>query len=137
MSQLPRARQRTVSEVLDSLLAQSALMPIATAQTDKARDAGLLCHRINEPDPFVPVQSFGGSRCADSALGGLLPELAQLLGVSVDELLGVRPVRRAKKTDTRLQRRLQQVDKLDGKERRQVLQLLDAFIERAQLKRAS
>jgi hypothetical protein len=74
---------------------------------------------------------------AENPPAALLPELAQLLGVSVDELLGVRPVRRAKKTDTRLQRRLQQVDKLDGKERRQVLQLLDAFIERAQLKRAS
>jgi transcriptional regulator with XRE-family HTH domain len=74
---------------------------------------------------------------AENPPAALLPELAQLLGVSVDELLGVRPVRRTKKTDTRLQRRLQQVEKLDVKERRQVLQLLDAFIERAQLKRSN
>lgn len=73
---------------------------------------------------------------AENPPAALLPELAQLLGVSVDELLGVKPIRRAKKNDTRLQRRLQQLDKLDGKERRQVMQLLDAFIERAQLKRA-
>lgn len=72
---------------------------------------------------------------AENPPAALLPELAKLLGVSVDELLGIRPVRRTKKQhDSRLQRRLQQVEKLDLKERRQVLQLLDAFIERAQLK---
>ena len=36
---------------------------------------------------------------------------------------------------TRLQRRLQQIEKLDAQERRQILQVIDAFIERGQLKR--
>lgn len=40
-----------------------------------------------------------------------------------------------KATDTRMQRRLQQIEKLDATDKRQVLQLIDAFIERDQLKR--
>ena len=66
----------------------------------------------------------------------LLPVIAAALGVSVDALLGVETAkRRAKATDTRMQRRLQQIEKLDAVEKRQVLQLIDAFIERGQLKR--
>ena len=66
----------------------------------------------------------------------LLPVIAAALGVSVDTLLGVETAkRRAKATDTRMQRRLQQIEKLDAAEKRQVLQLIDAFIERDQLKR--
>jgi transcriptional regulator with XRE-family HTH domain len=66
----------------------------------------------------------------------LLPVIAAALGVSVDALLGVETAkRRAKATDTRMQRRLQQIEKLDATEKRQVLQLIDAFIERGQLKR--
>ena len=55
---------------------------------------------------------------------------------SVDALLGVEVMkRRAKATDTRLARRLQEVEKLGMAERRQIIQLIDAFIERGQLKR--
>ena len=66
----------------------------------------------------------------------LLPVIAAALGVSVDTLLGVETAkRRTKATDTRMQRRLQQIEKLDATDKRQVLQLIDAFIERDQLKR--
>jgi hypothetical protein len=66
----------------------------------------------------------------------LLPSMAAALGVSVDTLLGVETSkRRAKATDTRLARRLLDVEKLDTAERRQLIQLIDAFIERGQLKR--
>lgn len=65
----------------------------------------------------------------------LLPEMARVLGVSTDELLGVTPVKAKKaKADNRLQRRLQQIEKLDPKEKRQIIQLLDTFIEREKLK---
>jgi transcriptional regulator with XRE-family HTH domain len=65
----------------------------------------------------------------------LLAKMAQALGVSVDALLGVETAkRRAKPSDTRMQRRLQQLEKLPPEERRQILQVLDAFIERSQLK---
>lgn len=66
----------------------------------------------------------------------LLPAIARSLGVSIDALLGVEGSRRrTKATDTRMQRRLQQIEKLPPAERRQILQMLDALIERGQLRR--
>jgi hypothetical protein len=45
-------------------------------------------------------------------------------------------MRRTKKAgNTRLERRLQQLEKLPPNEKRQVLQLIDAFIEREELKK--
>ena len=65
----------------------------------------------------------------------LLPAIARALGVSIETLLGVETSkRRAKASDTRLQRRLQQIEKLSPQERRQILQMLDALIERGQLR---
>jgi hypothetical protein len=59
-----------------------------------------------------------------------------VLGVSADEILGIKPLKqgKGKPPDTRLQRRLQRIEKLDPKARRQVTQLLDTFIEREELK---
>ena len=66
----------------------------------------------------------------------LLPAMARALGVSVEALLGTETAkRRTKAVDTRMQRRLQQIATLPPEERRQILQLVDAFIERGQLKR--
>jgi transcriptional regulator with XRE-family HTH domain len=67
----------------------------------------------------------------------LLPQIAAALGVSIDELFGVGTRRRLIKQDgdSRLRRRLLAIEKLDVADKRQVLQLLDALIERGQLKR--
>ena len=66
----------------------------------------------------------------------LLPILAEVLGASADELLGIKKMNSdGKKKDMRLWRRFSQIEKLDAKEKRQILQLLDAFIEKEQLKR--
>lgn len=67
----------------------------------------------------------------------LLPQIAAALGVSIDELFGVSSKRRLVKQDgdSRLRRRLLAIEKLDVAEKRQVLQVIDAFIERGQLKR--
>jgi transcriptional regulator with XRE-family HTH domain len=66
----------------------------------------------------------------------LLPAMAAALGVSVEALLGTETAKRkTKAVDTRMQRRLQQIASLPPEERRQVLQLVDAFIERGQLKK--
>lgn len=67
----------------------------------------------------------------------LLPNIATVLGVSIDDLFGRAAKRRLVKQegDSRLRRRLLAIEKLDVTEKRQVLQLLDAFIERGQLKR--
>lgn len=66
-----------------------------------------------------------------------LPVMARVLNLSTDELLGTAAVKQqpARARDSRLQRRLQQIEKLEAGEKRQVLQLLDAFIERGQLRR--
>ena len=67
----------------------------------------------------------------------LLPQIAAAQGVSIDELFGVGAKRRLVKQDgdTRLRRRLLVIEKLGVAEKRQVLQVIDAFIERGQLKR--
>ena len=66
----------------------------------------------------------------------LLPTIAQVLNVSLDQLLGIAPVKKtAAVGSTRLARRLQELEKLDPRDKRQVLQLLDAFLERERLKR--
>lgn len=64
----------------------------------------------------------------------LLPKLAKTLGVSVDELLGIKAIKANRKPDSRLARRLQQVNKLPPAAKRQVIQLIDAFIERETIK---
>ena len=67
----------------------------------------------------------------------LLPRIAAALGITIDALFG-RPAKRRlakQEGDSRLRRRLLAIEKLDVTEKRQVLQLLDAFIERGQLRR--
>lgn len=65
----------------------------------------------------------------------MLPTMARTLGVSVDTLLGLETSkRRAKATDTRLVRRLQEIEKMGATEKRQILQIIDTFIERDKLK---
>jgi transcriptional regulator with XRE-family HTH domain len=71
---------------------------------------------------------------AEKAPAALLPKMAAALGVSADELLGIQPLKKGKKPDTQLQRRLQRIEKLDPKARRQITQILDTFIEREELK---
>jgi len=68
---------------------------------------------------------------ADPPSSALLSKLAQTLGVSVDELLGVKPIKPSRKPDSRMQRRLSQVEKLPPAAKRQVIVLIDAFIARA------
>ncbi|MBI2900430.1 MAG: helix-turn-helix transcriptional regulator [Planctomycetes bacterium] len=61
----------------------------------------------------------------------LLPILARVLGVSADQLLGLKPVRSGSPArDNRLQRRFRQAEKLPPAERRKLILLMDAFLER-------
>jgi transcriptional regulator with XRE-family HTH domain len=71
---------------------------------------------------------------AEKAPAALLPQMADALGASADELLGIKPIKKGKKPDTQLHRRLQRIEKLDAKAKRQITQLLDTFIEREELK---
>ncbi len=71
---------------------------------------------------------------AEKAPAALLPQMAAALGVSADELLGIKPLRKGRKPDTLLHRRLQRIEQLDPKAKRQITQILDTFIEREELK---
>ncbi len=72
------------------------------------------------------------------AAGYTQQELAQELGVSrrmVAYYERATPLRRrAAKPDSRLARRMQQIERMNPKEKRQVLQILDALVEREQLR---
>ncbi len=66
----------------------------------------------------------------------ILPDLAKSLGITIDELFGLKAVKKTNNVNkSRLQRRMQQIEKMKNKEKRQILQLIDAFIEREQLKK--
>jgi predicted trehalose synthase len=59
----------------------------------------------------------------------------KVLGVSVEALLGTETAKRkAKAVDTRMQRRLQQIEQLGAKEKRQVMQFLDTILDREKLR---
>jgi transcriptional regulator with XRE-family HTH domain len=65
----------------------------------------------------------------------LLPKLARALRISADELLGLASVKKASKpANSRLERRLKQIEKLGAREKRQILQFLDTFLEREKLR---
>lgn len=66
----------------------------------------------------------------------LLPQLVQVLGVSADELLGIKPLKDKKPGNQRLWRRVRRIEQLPAKEKRQLLTLIDAFLERDKLQKA-
>ena len=66
----------------------------------------------------------------------LLPKIARALRISADELLGLAPLEKAAPPgNSRLQRRLKEIEKLGAREKRQILQFIDTFIENQKLKR--
>ncbi len=68
----------------------------------------------------------------------LLPQLTKALGVSADQLLGMEKLKsNGRVRDTKLWRRFSQVEKLPTPQRKQITQILDAFLEREKLKKAS
>src|ERR1700730_13340833 len=68
----------------------------------------------------------------------LLAILAEALGVSADQLLGIKEVKsNGRSRDNRLWRRFSQVEQLPQSQRKQIVQILDAFLERDKLKKAS
>lgn len=67
----------------------------------------------------------------------LLPQLAKVLGVTTDQLLGVEKLKdNGKRHDSRLWRRFSQVEKLPPPRRKQIVQILDAFLESEKLRKA-
>lgn len=69
----------------------------------------------------------------------LLPIMADLFGVSVDQLLGLKTPAKdgAKPKNPLLWRRFQQIEKLPLPERKQLLGVIDAMLDRHKLRQAS
>lgn len=68
----------------------------------------------------------------------LLPLLAKALGVSADQLIGLEKAKdEGKQRDNRLWRRFSQVEKLPPPKRKQIVQILDAFLESEKLKKTA
>jgi hypothetical protein len=66
-----------------------------------------------------------------------MPQLAKVLGVSTDQLLGVEKVKGNGRTkDNRLWRRFSQVEKLPPPKRKQIVQILDAFLGSEKVKKS-
>ena len=62
--------------------------------------------------------------------GALLVELAQALGVSTDELLGVEPLKdKVSAKKARIRKRLQRVEELPAADQRAVLKFVDALVQ--------
>ncbi len=73
---------------------------------------------------LVHYEKHGGHPSAQ-----VLPTLAKALGVSADELMGLEKSKKNGRTqDTRLWRRFSQVEKLPPPKRKQIVQILDAFL---------
>ena len=66
----------------------------------------------------------------------LLIKLSEVLGVSTEVLLGTSEQVPLLPRSTRLARRMAQIEKLPPNEKKQLLQIIDSFIERASLRSA-
>ncbi len=67
----------------------------------------------------------------------LLPLLTSALGVSADELLGLKKGNNnVKRQDNRLWRRFSQIEKLPAPRKKQIVLILDAFLDQEKLKKA-
>ena len=64
----------------------------------------------------------------------MLKDLADVLAISMDEFLGREAATPAPKLTRSLLRRFQKIEKMGPKEKHQVLQVLDTFIEREELR---
>jgi transcriptional regulator with XRE-family HTH domain len=70
--------------------------------------------------------------------GHVLAALAAALGTTVDELMGNKPARTSKKaSNQRLWRRFAQIEQLPLRDRKELFSVIDAYLERHRLQRAS
>ena len=67
----------------------------------------------------------------------LIPALSEVLGASADELLGIVPLKARRPTNQRLWRRFRQIEKLPAQQRKQLLAVIDTFLDRERLQKKS
>ena len=93
------------------------------SQRDLSRETGISQRMIAyyEKNPQYPPMHVTAVLCA-------------ALGIPAAQLLALKNTQGEKLKDMRIRRRLKQIEELEEKEKRQVIQLLDTFIENNRLK---
>ena len=88
-----------------------------------------VANRLWISQPIISSYERGGLRLH----GELLVQLAQILDISVDEILGTKPLERPASAPTkrRFLRRLQMIDRLPKRDQQALLRTIDAFLGRA------
>jgi len=96
---------------------------VGYSQRDLSRESGISQRMIAyyEKQPQYPPMH-------------VLTVLAGVLGISHQEIMGQKGRKSVEPRDMRTRRRLEQIEGLEEKEKRQVIQLLDTFIEKNRLK---
>lgn len=69
-----------------------------------------------------------GSVSGKSSRRSLLIALAQILGVTIGDLLGMRATRKPASISTRLERRIKRIERMPAKPKQQLLGIIDTFI---------
>ena len=89
---------------------------------------GLAAELGSSPRMLVYYEKHSGNPSAH-----FLPPLANALGVSTDQLLGIEKVKsNGRIKDTKLWRRFSQIEKLSPAQRRPMIQLMDTFLRGVQ-----
>jgi transcriptional regulator with XRE-family HTH domain len=114
---VPKKKPHMIAESFGARLAQ-VRKDAGLSQRDLAAQLGISARMV----AYYEAQT-------DHPPARLLPALTEILGVSTDQLLGVRPIKEAKPNNQRLWRRFRQIEKLPPKDRRQLLGVIDAFLD--------
>jgi transcriptional regulator with XRE-family HTH domain len=97
-----------------------------------------LAERINATQRVISYYET----VADSAAGPIIAQLAQALDVSADELLGLRPPKKARQITEdpktkRLWKKFQQVQELPEKDQRAVIRLVNSLVSAQRSQRSN
>jgi transcriptional regulator with XRE-family HTH domain len=86
-----------------------------------------LAEMLNVAQPMVSAYENGGLRLH----GELIIELAKILDVSADQLLGLKETKNGTAKNGRLLRKLQQLELLPRRDQQALMRTIDAFLQRA------
>ncbi len=100
---------------------------LAELRKEKGITQGELAERLDVSQPMISDYERGELRLH----GELIVELAKILGVSADELLGIKIGRKnGSIKNRRLARRLQSIDQLPKRDQEALLRTIDAFVSK-------
>jgi len=102
---------------------------LATLRKERGLSQSEIADRLGISQPIVSDYERGELRMH----GELLLQLADILGVSSDEILGIKPPERPASAPTkrRFLRRLQMIDRLPKRDQQALLRTIDAFLRGA------